>query len=111
MSACVKCRGEQVLRGLGCPGMVPIALPCPWCEGTGVAPKWQADAIAKGEVLSRHRRQRNRSLREEAKSDGISAVLASKIETGRLAVAEWPEHMQLKVIALGRTPVEGARDG
>src|SRR6267143_6400047 len=90
MSACMNCNGEGKLVGYGCPGFRRIELPCDMCDGTGVAPAWQADAVREGAGLKARRRAADRSLREEALRLGISPVALSDAERGKIPSADWP---------------------
>lgn len=88
---CVACDGQGKTVGYACPGFRRIEMACAPCGGSGVAPPWQAEAVARGTVLRNERMARNVSQREEAKRIGVDVVVLSQAENGRRPVSEWPE--------------------
>lgn len=81
---CPRCHGEKVMHGFGCPGFRPMTFPCPDCGGAGEIPDERAGWIEAGQRMQKARVDRGVSLREEAKRLGVSAVLLSDVEHGRL---------------------------
>ena len=85
---CPECKGAGETQGIGCPGFIPIVLPCRLCGGT-------KEEKGEGQILqSRYegyigaRKLRDKrvscevSLREMAKKIGVSSLRISDIERG-----------------------------
>jgi hypothetical protein len=90
MSACLECKGAGKHVGFACPGFRRIEHPCEPCGGTGVAPDWQAEAVAYGFRLRQARLTRNISVREEAGRLDVSPAMLGDVEQGRLPIYELP---------------------
>ncbi|KKM68704.1 hypothetical protein LCGC14_1458190 [marine sediment metagenome] len=108
---CPECKGEGEISGIGCPGFVPIVLPCRLCGGT-------KEEKGEGQVLqslyeryigARSLRDKRVScgvsLREMAKQIGVRPSRVSDIERGyvNVTLAEEAAYRYLGEAYVGRS--------
>lgn len=83
---CPSCKGQKVLRGIGCPmdgtGCRPIEIECDLCGCTGEITDQQNEWRARGQEHRRQRLERGFALSAEAKRRGISCHDLSRMERG-----------------------------
>lgn len=79
---CPDCKGEGVTHGFGCPGFIPITIPCLLCEGAKVVDAKVLEWKKIGEQMRQNRIERGKTLRVEAQERGLDAVVLSEMERG-----------------------------
>lgn len=84
MEMCPECKGKGIMAGIGCPGFVPISIPCSMCNATGQISDEVAGWRRRGLAMRTRRLIRNIGLREEAMRRGISPGVLSDMERGKI---------------------------
>ena len=99
---CPECRGSGRIVGYVCPGFRRVEASCEHCGGSGTAPPWRFEAVEAGLRLRGQRLAADRSLRDQADRDGVSALLRSDCEHGRIPLDQWPEVLRVQFDPLER---------